>query len=163
MCSRKNTRSPLRHCKQWWVNYTEIHNPFKEQFPDSIRHYKKSQPMKILITLVLLSTSLVAETITGKVISVADGDTITILVDKTKHRIRLAEIDAPELKGQPYGKASKAHLSALVYNKLVLVEYTKKDRYGRLIGTVTSQKVNVNEAMVIAGLAWHYKLYATQL
>lgn len=116
--------------------------------------------MKILITLVLLSTSLVAETITGKVISVADGDTITILVDKIKHRIRLAEIDAPELKGQPYGKASKAHLSALVHNKLVLVEYTKKDRYGRLIGTVTSQKVNVNEAMVKAGLAWHYKFYS---
>jgi len=116
--------------------------------------------MKALIIMVLISSSLIAETIRGKVISVADGDTITILVDKKKHRIRLAEIDAPEMKGQPYGKASKAHLSELVYNKRVLVEYSKKDRYGRLIGTVTVQKVNINEAMVRAGLAWHYKYYS---
>lgn len=116
--------------------------------------------MKALLVIVLLSSSLVAETITGKVIKVADGDTVTILVNQVKHRIRLAEIDAPELKGQPYGSDSKKLMSRLVFNQRVIVEYSKKDRYGRLIGTVRVNLTNVNEAMVKAGLAWHYKHYS---
>ena len=117
--------------------------------------------MKILILLLLIHSSLSASTIIGIVTRVADGDTITVTVnDKTKHRVRLAEIDAPELTGQVYGKASRAYLITLIHNKQVLVEYSKKDRYGRLIGTVKAQTVNINEAMIKAGLAWHYKYYS---
>jgi endonuclease YncB( thermonuclease family) len=76
-----------------------------------------------------------AATLEGKVVKVADGDTITILVGTERHRIRLQGIDAPERK-QPYGKASGRSLSALVAGKQVRVEYDKRDRYGRIIGVV---------------------------
>ena len=76
-----------------------------------------------------------AATLTGKVVKVADGDTITILVGTEQHRVRLQGIDAPERK-QPYGKASGRSLSALVAGKQVRVEYDKRDRYGRIIGVV---------------------------
>ena len=58
---------------------------------------------------------------------VSDGDTITVLVDKTPYKIRLAGIDAPESR-QAFGQASKQHLSALVYKKPVTVLWDKKDR-----------------------------------
>jgi micrococcal nuclease len=57
-----------------------------------------------------------AATLTGKVVKVADGDTITILVGTERHRIRLQGIDAPERK-QPFGRASGRSLSALVAGK----------------------------------------------
>ena len=54
----------------------------------------------IIIALVLAAHShTLANTddvIIGKVVSVADGDTIIVLKDKTQHRIRLFGIDAPE-------------------------------------------------------------------
>lgn len=96
----------------------------------------------------------------GKVVSVSDGDTITILDSKnTTHRIRLLFIDAPE-KNQPHGKQSKAFLSNLVFNKTVTVSWDKEDRYKRILGIVTINKINCNEAMLKAGYAWHYKRYS---
>ena len=86
--------------------------------------------------LLALSFSVFADTLTGQVIRVADGDTVTVLDHwKTQHRIRLQGIDAPE-RGQPYGKASGKHLSGLVAGRFVMVEYDKRDRYGRVVGKV---------------------------
>lgn len=100
-----------------------------------------------------------AETIQGKVIRVADGDTITVLdQSKTQHKIRLAGIDAPE-KGMPFGQKSKQHLSDLVARKQVFVETTKVDRYGRSVGKVIVEGIDANLAQVEAGFAWHYKAY----
>ena len=59
-----------------------------------------------------------AATITGKVVSLADGDTITVLdADKTQHKVRRSGIDAPEKK-QPFGQRSKESLTDLVFAKL---------------------------------------------
>ena len=81
---------------------------------------------------VLIGISANAETITGRVVAVADGDTVTVLEgSKRQHKIRLAAIDAPE-KAQPFGNRSKQHLSYLVYDKPVSIEWTKHDRYGRI-------------------------------
>ncbi len=56
-----------------------------------------------LCFLVFLSLAASADSLTGKVVKVADGDSITVLDStNTQHRIRLQGIDAPE-KGQPYG------------------------------------------------------------
>jgi len=96
------------------------------------------------------------------VVSVADGDTLTVIDDnKKQYRIRLAGIDAPE-KGQPYGDLSKKHLSALVFKQRVLVEWQKHDRYGRVVGVVVYGKRDVCLEQVSAGLAWHYKRYASE-
>lgn len=105
------------------------------------------------------SVSAWAGLLSGKVIGVTDGDTITLLDDsKTQHKIRLAGIDAPE-KGQPFGQPSKERLSALVFSKHVLIDWQKQDRYGRIVGKVLTEGRDANLDMVASGMAWHYKGY----
>lgn len=104
-----------------------------------------------------------AEMLQGRVVGVADGDTITVLdADKTQHKIRLAGIDAPEKK-QPYGQRSKQHLSDLVYGQTVAVDWQKRDRYGRIIGKVWRGQTDVCLSQLHAGMAWHYKQYNKDL
>ncbi len=112
------------------------------------------------VLILLLSHCLTsAETIQGKVVGVTDGDTITVLdQSKTQRKIRLSGIDAPE-KGMPFGQKSKQHLSDLVAGKVVEVETTKVDRYGRNVGKVIVEGLDANLAQIEAGFAWHYKAY----
>jgi endonuclease YncB( thermonuclease family) len=100
-----------------------------------------------------------AETITGLVVGVSDGDTITVL-DKQhhQHKVRLAAIDAPE-KRQDFGNRSKQSLSDLAYRRHVKVETGKTDRYGRQVGNVIVNGLDVNLEQVRRGMAWHYKAY----
>ena len=89
--------------------------------------------MHFIFTALLLALSFsgYAETITGRVVGIADGDTVTVLdAQKVQHKIRLAGIDAPE-KAQPFGNRSKVSLSDLAFDKMVTVESDKRDRYGR--------------------------------
>jgi len=95
----------------------------------------------------------------GEVVGLADGDTVTVLdAERTQHKIRLAGIDAPE-KSQPFGNRSRQHLADLVLRQQVAVEWTKRDRYGRIVGKVLVRGKDVCLAQVAAGLAWHYKAY----
>jgi micrococcal nuclease len=103
-----------------------------------------------------------AETITGKVIGVTDGDTIDVIdATKTTRRIRLGGIDAPE-KAQPFGHRSKQHLSDLVFGKQVEVQSHKKDDFERAVGKVLVNGKDANLEQVRAGLAWHYKQYVKE-
>jgi len=100
-----------------------------------------------------------AETLSGVVIGVADGDTLTVLdADKVQHKIRLAGIDAPE-KMQAFGNRSKESLSDLVFEKTVNVETNKRDRYRREIGKVLVNGRDVNLVQVERGMAWFYRKY----
>lgn len=84
----------------------------------------------------LLATAVVHAELTGRVVAVSDGDTIKILDSHhVEHKVRLTGIDAPE-GGQPFGTVSRDHLASLVAGKYVLVESTKSDQYGRLLGKV---------------------------
>lgn len=115
---------------------------------------------KIINIFLLLTTILVAETITGKVISVTDGDTIKILDEKNKvYKIRLNDIDAPEKK-QAFGNKSKENLSKYIAGKNVRVEYYKLDRYKRILGTVYFKDKDINKQQIIDGYAWVYKKYS---
>ncbi len=60
---------------------------------------------------------------------------------------------------QAFGNKSKQSLSDLVFNKHVTVEYNKKDKYGRTVGKIMVDGVDVNLEQVKAGMAWHYKKY----
>lgn len=115
---------------------------------------------RIIITLSLaLACSVNADTITGQVVGVADGDTITVLdTDNVQHKIRLAGIDAPEKK-QAFGNRSKESLSDMVFDKAVNVETNKRDRYGREIGKVLVNGRDVNLVQVERGMAWFYRQY----
>ena len=90
----------------------------------------------IAILLMLLTSCLASDNISGKVVGVLDGDTIEVLQNKQTHRIRLHGIDAPE-KGQDFGTQAKKAASDLAFNKNVTVSVTTKDRYNRSVGIVT--------------------------
>lgn len=93
---------------------------------------------------------------------IADGDTVTVLdASNTQVKIRLMGIDAPEKK-QAFGRKSKESLSALVFNKQVTVEFSKKDKYGRTVGKIVVDGVDANLEQVKAGMAWHYKKYQNE-
>ena len=117
---------------------------------------------KLLGTILLLiSCSLHAAALQGKVVGVADGDTITVLdANNIQHKIRLQGIDAPET-AQAFGQKSKQSLSQMVQSKQVTVEYQKKDKYGRTLGKVLHNGTDVCLEQINLGMAWHYKKYAS--
>jgi endonuclease YncB( thermonuclease family) len=101
----------------------------------------------------------VAAEITGRVVGIADGDTLTVLdAARQQTRVRLAEIDAPE-SHQPYGSRAKQALSDLAFGKSVRVVVQDTDRYGRTVGRIYAEFVDVNAEMVRQGAAWVYRQY----
>jgi endonuclease YncB( thermonuclease family) len=116
----------------------------------------------ILILFLFLSNFANAKTIEGLVVGVADGDTITVLdQQKNTYKIRLQGIDAPEKK-QAFGEKSKQSLHDLVHSKQVRIEYDKEDKYGRIVGKVTVDDVDVCLQQLVLGMAWHYKKYQNE-
>lgn len=119
-----------------------------------------SRPAERRLTQVRQPTTLAGrQTLTGRVVSVADGDTIMLLDSAdSQHRIRLEGIDAPELH-QAFGNQSKQSLSEMIFEKDVMVSYQKIDQYGRIVGKVMLDGKDINLEQVKAGMAWHYKFY----
>lgn len=110
-----------------------------------------------LLAATLVTAPLQAEQVTGLVVAVADGDTITVLdFKKTQHKIRLAGIDARE-KAQPFGNRSRQNLAGLTFKQDVTLDCFKVDRYRRQICRVYLGGKDVALAQIEAGLAWHYK------
>lgn len=98
----------------------------------------------------------------GKVVHVADADTITILgSDEQRYKIRLQGIDAPEKK-QNYGELCKNKLTDRLLNQRVNVEVYKKDRYGRVVAKVMLGDEDMALALIKQGCGWHYKAYADE-
>ena len=116
----------------------------------------------IAALVLFLAGNLNASTLQGKVVHVADGDTITVLdATNTQHKIRLQGIDAPE-KAQAFGQKSKQSLHQLVHSKQVTIEYQKKDKYGRTVGKVVHNGNDVCLEQIKLGMAWHYKQYESE-
>jgi endonuclease YncB( thermonuclease family) len=100
--------------------------------------------------------------IEGRVIRVADGDTITILdANNRQLRVRLATIDAPEAQ-QDFGQRARQNLNELVYGKEVTIESAKRDQYGRIVGKVIIDQKDVNLEQIRQGFAWHYRRHANE-
>ena len=103
--------------------------------------------------------SAAATLLQGEVIRVLDGDTVELLdTSKNTYRIRLANIDAPE-KSQSFSEVSRQALASFVFRKPKTVHKQGVDRYGRVIGVLVVDGVNVNAQMVHQGLAWVYTQY----
>lgn len=96
----------------------------------------------------------------GRVVSIADGDTITVLVERQQVRVRLVEIDAPE-KAQAFGNRSKQSLSDMCFDKEARIQEKSKDRYGRILGRVICDEIDANAEQVRRGMAWVYDKYVT--
>ena len=104
----------------------------------------------------ILNTESSSETHGYKVVGIKDGDTYVVLIDGKEQVIRLEHIDCPEKK-QDFGEVAKQFLSNQIFGKQVEVEEKDIDRYGRTIGIVfTDKHINVNGALLKAGLTWHY-------
>lgn len=103
-----------------------------------------------------------AATIEGRVVAIADGDTLTLLDNtQAQHKIRIAGIDAPE-KRQDFGQRSKANLSGLAFNQAAVAACRKIDRYKRNLCVVSVAGRDVGLEQIRAGMAWHYKQYAKE-
>ena len=109
--------------------------------------------------LALILCSILSATITGRVVSVHDGDTLTVLEGTTQIKVRLAEIDAPELK-QRYGRRATLAIVVRLLGRQVAIEPAGKDRYGRILGTVFLGPDSVNLWLVRNGWAWRYEKYS---
>lgn len=112
----------------------------------------------LLVFLILLILSSILFAGQFKVTRVTDGDTIKVSRGGTTVTVRLVGIDAPERSrrknepGQPFSRKSTKHLASLVLNKSVTVKSYGTGRYGRTLGVVFVNGVNVNLEMVKVGL-----------
>ncbi len=138
----------------------------------SIYHIGMLTPLRPLYVALacLVPAICFSDTLAGRVVAVADGDTITVLdAANEQHKVRIAGIDAPE-KRQAFGERSKQSMARMVFGHHVQVDWKKSDRYGRLIGKVFAPQescrseacpktLDVGLAQIASGLAWHYKKY----
>lgn len=117
------------------------------------------------LAVVLLSAAVAcaAPAFDGRVVGVADGDTITVLKDGHEQvKIRLSGIDAPE-RHQAFGQRAKEKTSELCFRKVVLVTPVTRDRYGRLVAEVRlPDGTSLNERLVREGYAWWYRHYSDE-
>lgn len=113
-----------------------------------------------LAGLLLVTGSATAEEFRGRVVGVADGDTITVLRDGRGVTVRLAGIDAPEHR-QAYSQRAKEFAAALAHGRTVTVRVAGRDRYGRVLGEVLlPDGRSLNQELVRAGLAWWFRRHS---
>jgi endonuclease YncB( thermonuclease family) len=114
----------------------------------------------IIILTLLLSQSILAASLPGRVVRVVDGDTLVVIdSNKAQHKIQLAGIDAPELQ-QSFGMESREYLSQQVLGRFVVIEYDKRDDYNLVTGKLLLNNADVNLEMISAGLARHSRMHA---
>jgi len=113
----------------------------------------KPRYLLLAFLITFLSTSVEAATLFGRVIEVNDGDVITVFNLNRPVRIKLVAVDAPEVN-QAFGDIARKHLSDLVYDKSVVVEYWGIAADGSLVGRVMLDKTDVGAQMLRDGAAW---------
>ncbi len=112
------------------------------------------------LLLWLAAHAALAETVSGEVITVVDGDTLTVReAGGRRHRVRLAGIDAPE-RGQPFYLRAARSLAAICYRKNASVETEEQDGGGLPAAKVKCAGVDANGEQVRRGMAWTSKAQA---
>ena len=120
-------------------------------------------PGLLLALLLLPAVPALADTLSGRVVAIADGDTLTVLTEgREQVRVRLSDIDTPERR-QPWGTRARERLSELAFGQEVRVTVRDTDRYGRVVGRVWAGTTDVNAAMVRDGAAWVYRRYSQDI
>ena len=108
----------------------------------------------LLFPFLAVAGAATGETIKGKVVSVQDGDSLTVVgADAKRRRVRLAEIDAPERK-QPFGAEARKSLAGICLHKQASVEVSETDSHKRAIGKVKCGEVDAGAEQVRRGMAW---------
>ena len=111
----------------------------------------------LLLALPLL---LAAPAAADTVLSVGDGDTLTVTGAQGRRTIRLACIDAPETAQSPYGQSARAALQQLApIGSSISVRVGEIDRYGRTVAELWRGSTNLNLSLVRQGQAFVYRQY----
>jgi len=114
----------------------------------------------VLCLLLSATPAVLADVLTGRVVSIADGDTLTLVAaNKRQHRIRLSAIDAPE-QAQRFGDRSRTALNSLAYGKVVRAECGSRDQYGREVCKILLNGADINLLQLRSGMAWWQRKFA---
>ncbi len=119
-------------------------------------------PVPVVATLTLgqASSAGITQTLTGRVISVGDGDTLRAVTDGKTVTVRLACIDAPETAQAPFVKVATDRLRQLLpVSQQVTLRVADTDRYGRSVAKVYKGNLSINLALVQEGQAVVYREY----
>lgn len=96
--------------------------------------------------------------LTGQVVAVHAGDTFTLKSGSSLYKVRLSDVDAPEIR-QVFGRQAQEFTRHLALGRRVQVSVALIDRHDRRVGEVITEDGHVlNEELVYAGLAWHYRV-----
>lgn len=118
--------------------------------------------MAMLTALLAASGTAADLSMRGRVVGVSDGDTLTFYeVGRRELKIRISGIDAPEKK-QAFGRAAKAKLSEIAFQREAVATCHKIDRFRRLICNVEIDRKDVGLELIRSGAAWHFKRYQAE-
>ena len=111
------------------------------------------------------------KTFEAKCVKVYDGDTITVVFkifkDYHKFSVRMDGYDSPELRSkessavnkeleQKWARRSQKFLSDMIMNKIILLTCKKYDKYGRILGSVKLNGMDINDIMLSRGYCRSY-------
>lgn len=102
-------------------------------------------------------------TVSGNALRVVDGDTVELRTDLGRERIRLLDVDAPELHGprcqaeQIPALVARTRLEALLAGGSVTVERRGTDRYGRTLARLQTGAGDAGHILLSEGLALSYE------
>ena len=113
----------------------------------------------VAMALALTAPATIADTLTGRVTAVSDGDSLSLLVGRQSYTIRIAGIDAPE-RFQAWGDQSKTNLSRLASNQLAVAGCSTFDQRGRKVCKVTVNALDIGLQQIRDGMAWQYSKHA---
>ena len=122
---------------------------------------KKSLILNLLLLFIFLYGTAISGQLSGKVVGISDGDTITVLQSGQQFQIRLYGVDCPE-SPQAFGRKAKELTSSMAFGKYVEVTVLDVDGYGRSVGVVHVGATTINEALLKNGYAWLYTKYCDQ-
>jgi endonuclease YncB( thermonuclease family) len=122
---------------------------------DAVRHCLIAATIALFLAP-CASGRAVAQTLTGTVVVVHDGDTVSVRTARGLVRVRLAGIDCPEL-AQRRGQDARRFTEGLVIGREVRVETRGVDQYDRVLGRLFVDGIDVNAALVRQGMAWRYE------
>lgn len=115
----------------------------------------------IALAFTLMLPAARADTFTGRVVEIADGDTLTLLVGRQHHKIRIVAIDAPE-RYQAWGDRARTNLSRLAINQTAVADCPKLERGGLYVCKLTVNRLDIGLEQIKDGMAWWFRDDATQ-